>query len=500
MLRLIKMEPQPVGSAETQTTEYAEISSNPLNAYATPPTLPPKPHRRSILPLIILLVIGFFTFLIASSGAIVIAAAYYPQTFSFVPSNVRFATNAFLATLPVPKNVDQVFMNLTRAKSPIEKYHQKYFAEFKTNGAAIVGGSGMLAIRADGPVILNAADPDFEQTINVVASTDPNIMYQFNANITKAQNNLYFKINSVPVELVELFVSLIGLDSNSFAEQITGKWFVLDTDMDLTGREYTVTPPSANTDEFTKYREFGEKMLTDFSDFDYHNYIDFSGPKLLEGREAYQISVDKTGAELRPVVEKFLRFVNNNYDYIDPNRTPIETNQFEAEIADALEGLKYVDFLKIDVWVDVETSRLLRFTMESSVTTPSSELPDLLQPSTDCTNLECYNSSPVLPGQDLNITLNMGWEATQVNDPAILVTAPIGATPIIEFLQSMVPAYPEYPYEDTFPDPYEDYYYDDTDLYNPDDSEFFNDIYDIEDIQGFRDINWLNLLKTLFTK
>ncbi len=388
------------------------------------PLIPPKkPSSAPKILVIVFCVVLFFGLLIATPFAI----AYMPETFSFVPINIRLSINSVLAKLPVPRNLDQVLMSIYNSSqnTNLTTYTQKAFIEGTVSGVNSVLDIDAVrfGFRMDGPIDLSVpSSPKVNQTISLYASYGASLPFQSQIELTSLDNKIYANIKSFP----EMVYQMLGLPIAY--NDLVNQWYVMDLSAYVPQDSFSFenTPSvSWQTDFETKLTPLSEKFINNFlPKHDYHQYIKPAGEEAINNLQTYKIQFNKSGTELIPVVSDLIAFMNEELPSITADYTPIT----DTEITEIEKALGYVDSMDLSVWVDKNRFIPIRLTYSLKTTIPSEELSsgDL-----------GFSGFGMLTPNAIGMDFNIGWEISKLNEAQNIV-APTDAQPLEDIIGQLM--------------------------------------------------------------
>lgn len=412
--------------AQSPSLPNNNLSSSPL----TPPIAKPISKKGSAAKYI-LLVVFVLLVLVAFAGGTLVAAAYMPETFSFVPTKVRLASNSVLGNLPLPKNLEQVLINTAKNKTAIKSNSHTAFLQVVTSTTDDEDNvfSDTTALRIDGKYdALQSTIPEVQESISALIDGDSyEGMMQLGADVSYVDKVVYARVNSLPLELIAPFLGPIDSTGADAFKDIIGKWFSFDTSV-LEGASlsdfnyFDVTLPSTESVDTT---QIINDLYLNMLQSDYYNYLMLLDNEPIDGRDSYHIQLNKTGEQLKPLVKNLIDFFINEYSKTQGVDAPVYTEQDKEELTSSL---NMVDRVLLDVWIDTNTSVVNRMTATATVR-QSPVYPDY-----DKSLLENLpEDAPAMPASffhDSVIEINFGMELSDVNEPQNITAPTNDASPL----------------------------------------------------------------------
>lgn len=362
----------------------------------------------------LLLLILVFLLIVGATGGVVLGAAYAPQTFSFVPTKVRLATNQVLTKLPVPRNLEQIFITSFEKSAEMKSFAQTMYIQLNMRNDSSADNQSY-AVRIDGKNDLSETDnPKSSNTISLLVDSEFGTL-QSSADLLTIDKSLYFRVNDISTTFTD-DLSELGLNIDDYV----GTWFSMSTDYageTVSGLSGMLVANSDTTD-LAPDIDLGSlpaEFFTYMLDHNYYDYFSLADDEVVNGYSTHHIALDKSGSELKSFASYLIDFFVAKLDQAYPDYKISETFN-DDDKQQLLDDLKDVQRLMLDVWIDSSTNQIIRATSNIELV------------STYTNGLDTTETSFT--------SISLGIEFSEINLPQN-ITAPEGATPLEDFITQM---------------------------------------------------------------
>ncbi len=290
--------PDSIFSTQTNTNQDSVLNNNPPNPQSLQPSTDPKPsqtpdspepHPKKKLFLALLGIILALTFLCL--GIITVAIAYDKVEITRYPKLQNAITLAVMSIPYTPKTPRYLLTRTVIAHKDITKHSFDISIAMESQGLTAITGLSKTEALAKGSI--NYQNPE-----NIIFSANISLTKDFNFEIKKPNQILYFKINKIPNYIPPTF----GMQIDQF-DPIIGKWVSYDT----TGLE---TKASEELNKDKEVKTPSEEIIEDFES----NFLKDQLVKKLKVEKVkedennfYKLTVDfdkKTLDELEKILRK----------------------------------------------------------------------------------------------------------------------------------------------------------------------------------------------------
>lgn len=290
--------PDSIFSTQTNTNQDSALDNNPPNSQSLQPSTDskpaqtpdsPEPHPKKKLFLALLGIILALTFLCL--GIITVAIAYDKVEITKYPKLQNAVTLAVMSIPYTPKTPRYLLTRTVIAHKDITKHSFDISIAMESQGLTAITGLSKTEALAKGSI--NYQNPE-----NIIFSANIAFTKDFNFEIKKPNQILYFKINKIPSYIPATF----GMQIDQF-DPIIGKWVSYDT----TGLE---TKASEELNKDKEVKTPSEEIIEDFES----NFLKDQIVKKLkvekvkeDNNNFYKLTVDfdkKTLDELEKILRK----------------------------------------------------------------------------------------------------------------------------------------------------------------------------------------------------
>jgi hypothetical protein len=322
----------------------AEPSAVPEPPVSEPSSTPKKGLGK--LKVILLLIFGL-TFLLVGSGVAAVAIAY--EALDINNDDVQVVVSNAVVGLPfMPKTPKYALLAATVKHEAVKKLSFNLSLASESKSFMTTLGVSKIDAEAKGSI-------DYSNDKNINFTFNTSITKDFNMDIRKKDELLYFKVNKIPPTIF----AILGIKEAS-ASAIFDNWVVYDTSsLDTEARkslDYYVQEQPKENDLFAN--------LTDV----------FSSEIVLDKIKITDELVDNVATH-----KLHLSGDKEVLDYLDKKIKEIASQQTDSGIYSTEEKLSdQIKDLSLDLWVDKENYLIRKFVVSSQISTKDSLTPQLM--------------------------------------------------------------------------------------------------------------------------
>ncbi|NTV31509.1 hypothetical protein HGA91_06050 [candidate division WWE3 bacterium] len=365
-------------------------------------------------------ILVFVFFIFAGLVAIPIGAAYFPQSFQFVPSTMRRTVNDMLLQTPLPKNTEQILIGMSQNKINLTKVIQdaRMSAKVSTVGDTQLGVSnGTLQFSIAGPIdFSDLKAPKLQQSLSFTLASPDIGNVDLSGEFRIVDNSAYFRIETMPEQLM----AFIG------DQDFTKQWYSIPFE------DYVFIDEAALLQNQTQSDLFYQKGLEFLSRPEILGLIEYRGVVEKDGKSAYHLVIDRSGPELTNASDGIFDLLYAIASESDTSMYAPSAAEIEQAKTSLNDSLKLIDRVTFELWTDSKDFTLLGYHTAVNTTVTDSEV---IKVSQDFTSVDTQVALPQSVTIEFDVASSWSeWKA----DTAI--TAPSGSIPFQSVVEDSLAA------------------------------------------------------------